>query len=49
VAAGGTTDQVADVEDNLMLQRIKNRRSLGPDDLERINRYLWAWTLLTGK
>lgn len=41
--------KVADIEDNLMLVRIKNRRALGSDDLERINRYLWAWTLLTGR
>lgn len=41
--------KIADLEDNLKLVRIKNRRSLGPADLERINRYLAAWTLLSGE
>lgn len=41
--------KIADLEDNLKLHRIKNRRSLEQKDLERINRYLAAWTLLTGR
>lgn len=44
-----TAVKIADLEDNLDLIRIKNRRNLQPKDMERLNKYYDAWSYLTGK
>jgi len=52
---GIATDQVAtrvkiaDLEDNMDIKRIKNRRALTEKDMQRLQKYLNAWTRLTGK
>lgn len=40
--------KIADIEDNMILWRMKNRHALSPKDLERINKYMKMWTELKG-
>lgn len=41
--------KIADLEHNMDLRRIINRENMNKEDLERIQRYMWAWSYLTGK
>jgi len=43
-----TKVKIADLEDNLDIKRLKNRRNLKEKDMQRIQKYLNAWTYLTG-
>lgn len=44
-----TAIKIKDLEDNIDITRIKNRRNLKDKDLARLNKYLKAWSYLTGK
>jgi (p)ppGpp synthase/HD superfamily hydrolase len=44
-----TAVKIADLEDNLDIKRVLNRRDLQEKDLARLNKYYKAWTILTGK
>lgn len=45
-----TPVKIADLEDNMNIQRILGRREgLGEKDMKRLQKYLNAWTYLTGK
>jgi (p)ppGpp synthase/HD superfamily hydrolase len=41
--------KVADLEHNMDLFRIIGRKQMKQKDMERINKYMWAWSYLTGK
>lgn len=41
--------KIADLEHNMDLRRIINRENLKEEDLKRFQRYMWAWSYLTGK
>ena len=41
--------KVADLEHNMDLRRIINREDLKDVDLKRFQKYMWAWSYLTGK
>ncbi len=40
--------KIADIEDNMTLWRMINRRNLGEKDLQRINKYMMMWSTLKG-
>jgi (p)ppGpp synthase/HD superfamily hydrolase len=40
--------KIADIEDNMILWRMKNRHALGEKDLQRINKYMQMWSELKG-
>lgn len=44
-----TAVKIADLEDNLDIKRVLNRRDLQEKDLARLNKYYKAWSILTGK
>jgi (p)ppGpp synthase/HD superfamily hydrolase len=44
-----TAVKIADLEDNLDIKRVLNRRNLKEKDLGRLNKYYAAWSVLTGK
>lgn len=44
-----TAVKIADLEHNMDIRRIKNRRDMQQKDLDRLAKYLSAWTTLTGK
>ena len=41
--------KIADLEHNMDLRRIIGREKLEQKDKDRIEKYLWAWTLLKGE
>jgi len=41
--------KIKDLEDNMQVWRLKNRRDLKPKDLERMQKYAKAWSILTGR
>lgn len=43
-----TKVKIADLEHNMDLKRIKNRRNLKSADLKRMQKYITAWTKLSG-
>lgn len=40
--------KIADIEDNMILWRMKNRHNLEDRDLQRINKYMRMWSELKG-
>lgn len=40
--------KIADLEHNMEIKRLKNRRNLEEKDMNRLKKYLTAWTILTG-
>lgn len=40
--------KIADIEDNMILWRMKNRHNLEDKDLQRINKYMRMWSELKG-
>lgn len=40
--------KIADLEHNMEIRRLKNRRNLEDKDMNRLKKYLTAWTVLTG-
>jgi hypothetical protein len=41
--------KIKDLEDNMQVWRLMNRRDLKPHDLKRIQKYAKAWSILTGR
>jgi hypothetical protein len=40
--------KIKDLEHNMEIKRLKNRRNLTEKDMARLKKYLTAWTILTG-